>query len=111
MPPVVSAVLVSLLAVGAGWSTVLCPSAEAVVVPAETGCGVALGGGSAAGPAVVEGGVETPGTGASVSQQVVGLPEAVAEEVLSGAECSHLAGEFSDLLPKCADVRGFINAS
>ena len=33
-----------LLVVGAGWSTVLCPSAKAAMVPAGSGCGVTTGG-------------------------------------------------------------------
>ena len=116
-----SAASVSLLVVGAGRSTILRLSAEAAMVPAGTGCGVATEGGYAARPVAVEGGTGIIGsgtsvsqvggagilrTGAAVSRVGVELIEAVMEAVLFGAECSHLAGEVSDLLPKCGVVRG-----
>jgi hypothetical protein len=42
---------------------------------------------------------------------VVRFLEVVVEAGLSSAECSHLAGEVSDLLPQGTVARGWINAS
>ena len=65
-----------------------------------------MGGGSADRLAAVEGGTGILESGTSVSQVGVELLEAVVEAVLSGAECCHLAGEVSELLPKCGVVLG-----
>jgi hypothetical protein len=99
-----SAASVSLLAGGAGRSTILGPSAEAAMVPEGSGCGVATGEGSPGRPAAVEGRTGILGSGISDSRVFVELLEAVVKAVLSGAECCHLAGEVSDLL--CGVVRG-----
>jgi hypothetical protein len=66
VPPVVSAASVSLLVVGAGWRTLLrfCP--EAAMVPAEGGCGVASGGGSAVWSAIPGARVRIPGAGTRI---------------------------------------------
>jgi hypothetical protein len=55
-----SAASVSLLVVGAGWSTILRSCPETAMVPAGGGCGVASGGGSAVWSAI-------PGAGARIS--------------------------------------------
>jgi hypothetical protein len=46
VPPLMLAALVSLLAIAAGWSTLLPSGSEAALVPAECGCSVISGGGS-----------------------------------------------------------------
>ena len=89
-----SAAPVSLLAVGAGRSKIVGLSAEAAIVPAGRGCGVATG--SACRSAPAESGVGNLATGTSVL-------EAAVEAVLSG--------EFGNLLPKCGVVRWLNNAS
>jgi hypothetical protein len=106
-----SAVLVSLLAAGAGRSTLLRSGFEAAIVPAEGGCSVISGGRSAAWMAVPGAGAGIPGAGARVPRAEGRVPEAGAKMVLLSAECCHLAGEFLDSLQKCGVVRGWTNAS
>jgi hypothetical protein len=99
-----------LLAVGAGLGTLLRSGSEAAMVPAEGGCGVASGRGSAVWSAIPGAGVWIPGAGTRVPGAVGRVPEAGAETVLLGAECRHLAGEVVDLLQKCG-VGGWTSAS
>jgi hypothetical protein len=103
---VISAVSVSLLVVGAGWRTLLRSCHEAVMVPAEGGCGVASGGGSAVWLAFPGAGAGISGAGTRVPGAEERVPEAGAEAVLLGAECRHLEGEVLDLLQKCGVVGG-----
>jgi hypothetical protein len=100
---VVSAASVVLLVVGAGGRTLLRSCPEAAMVPAEGGCGVASGGGSAVWSAIPGAGVWMPGAGSRV-------PGAVGRVLLS-AECRHLAREVVDLLQKCGVVGGWTNAN
>jgi hypothetical protein len=102
---------VSLLVVGAGWSTLLLSCPEAAMVPAEGGCGVASGRGSAVWSAISGAGAGIFGAGTSVSGAEGRVPEAGAEAVLLGAECRHLAGEVPDLLQKCGVVGAWTDAS
>jgi hypothetical protein len=108
--PLVSAASVSLLMVGAGWRTLLRSCSEAVMVPAEGGCGVASGGGSAVWSAIPGAGVRMPCAGTRVPGAEGRVLWAGPETVLPGAECRHLAGEVVDLLQKCG-VGGWTNAS
>jgi hypothetical protein len=98
-----SAASVSLLAVGAGLGTFLRPVTKMVVVPAEAGCGLFLGGGSVAWVAV-------PGGGAGVSGAETRVPGGGAKAVLLSCKCRHLAVEVLDLLLKCGAVRGWTKA-
>jgi hypothetical protein len=61
VPPLMSAALVSLLVVGAGWSKLLHSGSEAATVPAEGGCSIISGGGSATRMAVPGAGTGIPG--------------------------------------------------
>ena len=70
-----------------------------------------MGKGSAAWPEATEDRAGNLGTGTSVSRVGVELLDAALDAVLSGAECSHLSGEISDLLPKFCVLRWLINAS
>jgi hypothetical protein len=79
-----SAVLVFLLAVVAGRSTLLRLGPEVAVIPASVGCRVILGWGSVARAAGPGAGAGIPGTAAKVGQL--------------GAECCHLVREVLDLL-------------
>jgi hypothetical protein len=105
VPPVMSAVLVSLLVVGARWCTLLRCSSETAVVPAEGGCCVVSGGGStvlAAVPGCRAGissaGAGVSGTGVGVSVAEGRVPDGGAEAVPLGAEKRHLSGEVLNLL-------------
>jgi hypothetical protein len=100
-----------LLAVGAGRGTLLRLGPEAAMVPAEGGCGVALGGGSAARSAIPGARVGISGAGTRVPGAEGRVPEAGAKAVLLGAECRHLAGEVLDFLQKCGVIMGWTNAS
>jgi hypothetical protein len=84
VPPLKSAALVFLLAVGAGLSILLRLGSKVSMVPAEAGCSAISGGGSAARAAV-------PGAEARI-------PDAGAKAVLFATECCHLAGEVLDPL-------------
>jgi hypothetical protein len=81
------------------------------MVPADGGCGVASGGGSAVWSAIPGAGVRIPGAGTRVPGAEGTVPEAGAETVLLGAECRHLAEEVVDLLQKCGVVGGLTNVS
>jgi hypothetical protein len=109
MPPVMSAALVSLLAVGAGRSTPLRSGSESATVPAEDGC-VISGGGSSTRTAVLEAWAGVPGTGELVSGAEARVPEAGPKAFLLSAECSYLAGELHPL-QKCSVVWGWASAS
>jgi hypothetical protein len=106
VPPVMSAASVSLLVVGVGRSTLLRCDSEAAMVPAEGGCGVASGKGSAVRSAIPGAGARIYDAGARVPGGEGSVPEAGAEAVLLGAECHHLSGEVLDLLQKCGIVGG-----
>jgi hypothetical protein len=69
VPPVMSAASVFLLVVGTGRSTLLRSGSEAAMVPAEDGCGVASGGGSAVRSAI-------PGAAAGISGAGTRVPRA-----------------------------------
>jgi hypothetical protein len=101
VPPVMSAASVSLLVVGAGWSTLLRSCPETAMVPAEGGCGVASGGGSAVWSAIPGAGARIRGAGTRVLGAEGRVPEAGSEAVLLGAECHHLAGVVLELVQKC----------
>jgi hypothetical protein len=98
-----SAAFVSLLAVGTGQSTLLRSGSKAAMVPAEGGCSVISGRGSAACTAV-------PGAGAGIPGDEARVPEAGAKAIVLGAECCHLAGEVLNPLQKCSVVGG-VNAN
>jgi hypothetical protein len=93
----------SLLAVRAGRSTLLRSGSKAAMVPAEGGCSVISGGGSADWTAVPGAEVGIPGARARV-------PGAGAEAVLLGVECCHLSGEVLDAPQKFGAVWGWTNA-
>jgi hypothetical protein len=99
VPLLMSAALVSLLAVGAELSTLLRPGSEAAKAPAETGCSIISGGESAARAAVPEAGARVPGDEARV-------PENFAKAVFFVVECCNLAGEVLNLLQKCSAAWG-----
>jgi hypothetical protein len=101
-----AAASVSLLVVGAGRSTLLRSGSQAAMVPAEGGCGVASGGGSAVRSAIPGTGARISGAGTRVPGAEGKVPEAGAEAVLLGAECRHVAEEVLDLLQKCGVVGG-----
>jgi hypothetical protein len=111
VPRVVSAASVFLLVVGAGWRALLRSCPEAAMVPAEGGCGVASGEGSAVWWAIPGAGVPIPGAGTRVPGAEGRVPEADAETVHLGAECRHMAREVVDLLQKCGFFEGWTNAS
>jgi hypothetical protein len=96
VPPLVSAALVTLLAVGAGLSTLLRLGSVVAMVPVEGGSSIISGRESASRAAV-------PGTGARI-------PGAAVRAVPLGTECCHLAGEVLDPLQKCGAVRVWDNA-
>jgi hypothetical protein len=84
MPPVMSAASVSLLMVGAGWHTLLRSGPEAAMVPAEGGCGVGSGGGSAVWSAIPGAGAGISGAGTRIPGAEGRIPEAGAEVVQLG---------------------------
>jgi hypothetical protein len=77
VPPVMPATLVSLLVVGAGWCALLRCGSETVVVPAEGGCFVISGGGSAVLAAVprCRAGISSAGAGVSGTEVGVSVAE------------------------------------
>jgi hypothetical protein len=97
--------------VGAGRSIFLRSGSEAATVPAESGCGVAPGGGPAVRSAIPGARAGIYGAGTRVPGAEGRVPEAGAEAVLLGAEYRHLAGEVLDLLQKCSVVGGWTNAT
>jgi hypothetical protein len=111
VPPLMSAALASLLAVGAGRSILLRSGSEAVMVTAEGACSIISEGGSATRTAVSGAGAGIPGAGAKVPGAQVRVLEGGAKAVLLGGECCHLAGEVLDPLQKCGVVRGWTNAT
>jgi hypothetical protein len=74
----------------AGLSTLLCAGSIVAMVPAEGGCSVISGGGSAAWAVVPAAGARIPGAGARAG--------------LLGAECCHLAGQVLVTPQKCGAV-------
>jgi hypothetical protein len=84
---------------------------EAAKIPAEGGCGVALGGRSAVRSAIHVAVAGTSGAGTRVPGAAGKVPEAGAEVVLLSAECRHLAVEVLDLLQKCGVIGGWTTAS
>jgi hypothetical protein len=100
-----------LLAVCAWRGTLLRSGSEAAMIPAEGGCDVVLGRGTAVRAAVPVAGAGISGAGARVLGAEGKVPEAGAESVLLGAECCHLAGEVLSFLQKCGVVGGWTNAS
>jgi hypothetical protein len=106
VPSVVSAAYVSLLAVDAGWCTLLRSCPEAAMVPAEDECGVASGGGSTVWSAIPGAGDRIPGAGIWVPGAEGRVSEAGTETVPLGTECRHLPREVVVLLQKCGVVGG-----
>jgi hypothetical protein len=106
VPPVMSAALVSLLVVGAGWGTRLCSGSKTVVVPAEGECCFISGGQSSVLAVVPVTGAGISGTGIGVSGTEGMIPEAGKEAVPLGAECRHLPEGVLDLLLKCSAIGG-----
>jgi hypothetical protein len=93
VPPVIPVALVSLLVVGAGWCALLRCGSETAAVPAEDGCCVVSGGGSAV-LAVVPGcraGISS--TDAGVSGTEVGVFVAEGRVHDTGAEAVPLGAE------------------
>jgi hypothetical protein len=111
VPPVMSVASVSLLVVGAGWSTLLRSCPEAAMVPAEGGCCVALGRECAVCSAIPVAAAGNSSAGPRVPGAEGRVPEAGAKAVLLGAECRRLAGEVLDFLQKCGVVGGWTNDS
>jgi hypothetical protein len=79
------------------------------MVPAEIGCGVALGGGSGVLSAIPWAGARISGAGTWAPGTEGRVPEDGAETVLLGAECRHLVGEVLDLQQKGGVVWGRTN--
>jgi hypothetical protein len=105
VPPVIAAFVSS--AGGRLWAGYnLRSGSEAAMVPAEGGCGVASGGGSAIRATVPGAGAVISGAGARVPGAERRDPESGVEVVLLGAGCRHLAGEVLDRLKKCGVVWG-----
>jgi hypothetical protein len=73
------------------------------MIPAEGGCSVILGGGSAAWAAV-------PGTWAGIPGATMRFPEVGSRVGPLSTECFHLAGEVLDPLQKCVALWEWDNA-
>jgi hypothetical protein len=101
-------VLVSLFAICAGASTLLCPCSEAAVVPTERECGALPGVRSLARVAVPGARTAIIGAVARVSGEGATVPGA--EAVPLSAESCHLVREFADAPLKHSIVRWLTSA-